>query len=259
MLRFLTGSEAQTIELGEALGHVLRAGDIVMLDGELGAGKTRLVRGIARGVGVDESLVASPTYVIAHEYPPTRPLAPALVHVDAYRLSGPDELESIGWDRLLDQARVVVVEWAGRIESALAKESSRARVHIDSVFEFTDSPEHSSRTGRHAPEPLAPTSRVIRLECPESWELRPGWNRLASLADTSGAHGASDAPGAQRCPACGGPVGLASPYHPFCRERCRLADLGRWFSGAYQVSRPLGEDDLGDADPDAHGGRVAPG
>lgn len=113
-----TVGESQTVALGEALAGVLRAGDVVALEGDLGAGKTRFVRGLARGLGCDESMVSSPTYVLAHEYP-SRSGGPTLVHIDAYRMRSSEELESIGWDRMHDGRSVVAVEWPRRIGSAL--------------------------------------------------------------------------------------------------------------------------------------------
>ncbi|MEC9373298.1 MAG: tRNA (adenosine(37)-N6)-threonylcarbamoyltransferase complex ATPase subunit type 1 TsaE, partial [Planctomycetota bacterium] len=93
--RIETASEEETVALGARLGELLRAGDVVGLDGELGAGKTRLVRGIATGMGAPREMVHSPTYVLMNEYPTERGCA--LVHVDAYRLRGADDLESTGW------------------------------------------------------------------------------------------------------------------------------------------------------------------
>ncbi|BBG04572.1 MULTISPECIES: tRNA (adenosine(37)-N6)-threonylcarbamoyltransferase complex ATPase subunit type 1 TsaE [Pseudonocardia] len=106
---------ADTECFGEELGRELVAGDVLLLAGPLGAGKTALVRGLARGLGVTGQ-VASPTFVIAREHPASGD-GPALVHVDAYRLGGPDgsvdvaaELDDLDLDTELDRA-VVAVEW----------------------------------------------------------------------------------------------------------------------------------------------------
>lgn len=117
-VEFVTHSERETIALGERLARMLHAGDVVALEGELGAGKTRFVRGLARGLGHDERLVSSPTYVLAHEYC-TRAASPALVHVDAYRVRSADELEGLGLDRALAAGAVLVVEWASRLGEGL--------------------------------------------------------------------------------------------------------------------------------------------
>lgn len=98
---------------GRALADVLRAGDLLVLTGDLGAGKTTLTQGLGQGLHV-RGQVASPTFVIAREHPPLpRPdgtRGPALVHVDAYRLGSLDEVEALDLDAALDEA-VTVVEW----------------------------------------------------------------------------------------------------------------------------------------------------
>ncbi|WP_370454793.1 tRNA (adenosine(37)-N6)-threonylcarbamoyltransferase complex ATPase subunit type 1 TsaE [Schumannella sp. 10F1B-5-1] len=97
--------------LGERLAAVLRAGDLIQLDGELGAGKTTLTRGIGRGLGV-RGAVTSPTFVLARTHPTTT--GAPLVHVDAYRLASALELDDldIDWD-----GSITVVEWgAGKLD-----------------------------------------------------------------------------------------------------------------------------------------------
>ncbi|WP_224401440.1 tRNA (adenosine(37)-N6)-threonylcarbamoyltransferase complex ATPase subunit type 1 TsaE [Pseudonocardia sp. ICBG1034] len=115
---------ADTEAFGETVGRELVAGDVVLLAGPLGAGKTALVRGLARGLGVTGT-VASPTFVIAREHPSAGD-GPALVHVDAYRLGGPDgnvdvaaELDDLDLDTELDRA-VVAVEWGVGVAERLA-------------------------------------------------------------------------------------------------------------------------------------------
>jgi tRNA threonylcarbamoyladenosine biosynthesis protein TsaE len=104
----LTGSEQETIALGRRVGHGLHAGQIVLLDGTLGAGKTAFVRGLAEGLGCDPDDVSSPTFTIVQEYRgPTR-----LQHVDLYRLT-PAEVDDLALDDLLDDA-VMAVEWPDR-------------------------------------------------------------------------------------------------------------------------------------------------
>lgn len=120
---------ADTEAFGEELGRDLAAGDLVLLAGPLGAGKTALVRGLARGLDVTGT-VASPTFVIAREHPPSGD-GPALVHVDAYRLGGAGgadgttvdvaaELDDLDLDTELDTA-VVVVEWGVGVADRLAE------------------------------------------------------------------------------------------------------------------------------------------
>ncbi|WP_030671705.1 tRNA (adenosine(37)-N6)-threonylcarbamoyltransferase complex ATPase subunit type 1 TsaE [Streptomyces cellulosae] len=108
-------SPEQMRELGRRLAKLLRAGDLVMLTGELGAGKTTLTRGLGEGLGI-RGAVTSPTFVIARVHPPLGD-GPPLVHVDAYRLGGGlDEMEDLDLDVSLPES-VVVVEWGeGKVE-----------------------------------------------------------------------------------------------------------------------------------------------
>jgi tRNA threonylcarbamoyladenosine biosynthesis protein TsaE len=114
-----------TVALGEQLGRQLRAGDVVVLSGPLGAGKTALTKGIAVGMDV-EGPVTSPTYVLARVHRARRPGHPELVHVDVYRLlehTGSDllaELDSLDLDTDLDDA-VVVVEWGEGLAERLSE------------------------------------------------------------------------------------------------------------------------------------------
>ena len=114
-----------TVALGSRLGQQLRAGDVVVLSGPLGAGKTVLAKGIATAMDVDGP-VTSPSYVLARVHPPRRPGAPAMIHVDMYRLldhRGADllgELDSLDLDTDLDDA-VVVVEWGEGLAERLSE------------------------------------------------------------------------------------------------------------------------------------------
>ena len=108
--------DAQSMRrLGEALARTLRAGDLVILAGGLGAGKTTLVQGIGSGLGV-AGHVASPTFIIARTHAPTGD-GPWLVHVDAYRLSSLEEIDHLDLDAGTDES-VTVVEWGeGKVEA----------------------------------------------------------------------------------------------------------------------------------------------
>ena len=103
-------------ELGRALGRQLRGGDLVVLTGPLGAGKTTLTRGVGEGMGV-RGQVASPTFVLARTHP--REGGAPLVHVDAYRLSGADELDDLDLDL---EGSVVVVEWGAGLLDGVAEQ-----------------------------------------------------------------------------------------------------------------------------------------
>ncbi|MFF3288219.1 tRNA (adenosine(37)-N6)-threonylcarbamoyltransferase complex ATPase subunit type 1 TsaE [Streptomyces sp. NPDC003023] len=121
-------------DLGRSLAKLLRPGDLVMLTGELGAGKTTLTRGLGEGLGV-RGAVTSPTFVIARVHPSLTG-GPALVHVDAYRLGGGlDEMEDLDLDVSLPES-VVVVEWGdGKVEDL---SEDRLHVVIDRVVGDTD-------------------------------------------------------------------------------------------------------------------------
>jgi len=108
--------EGETRQLGAALGRVLRPGDVVGLVGELGAGKTTFVQGVARGLGV-RGYVASPTFTLVREYQGRL----RLYHVDLFRIQE-EELEAIGFRELVDAGGAVVVEWADRAPGQLPRD-----------------------------------------------------------------------------------------------------------------------------------------
>lgn len=155
-LKILSKSEAETEAIGGAIGTSARAGDVVGLTGELGAGKTRLVKGIAKGLEIVEyEKVKSPTFVIVREHPGRL----RLFHVDVYRLSGAAELWTLGWEEMLNQGGLIVVEWAERVAEALPSD----RLNVELAIAGAD-------------------SRNVRLSCggAESKELlariRKGWS-----------------------------------------------------------------------------------
>jgi tRNA threonylcarbamoyladenosine biosynthesis protein TsaE len=121
----LADAEA-TRGFGRALAAVLRPGDLVVLTGSLGAGKTTLTQGIGQGLGV-RGQVASPTFIIARVHPSTVG-GPALVHVDAYRLGSLEELDALDLDTGLDES-VTVVEWGEGLAEVLSDD--RIEVRID--------------------------------------------------------------------------------------------------------------------------------
>ena len=126
---FTTSSPAGTAELGRTLAGRLRAGDCVALVGNLGAGKTALVRGIARGLGLaDDRMVSSPTYVLVQEYPAAVPV----YHLDLYRMGSPEaEIGELGLEEMLADG-VVIIEWAERAEAALPRPHWRIGIDITS-------------------------------------------------------------------------------------------------------------------------------
>ena len=121
-----------TRALGRALGGMLRAGDLVVLTGGLGAGKTTLTQGIGEGVGV-RGPVTSPTFVIARVHPSTVG-GPALVHVDAYRLGGALELDDLDLDASVDDS-VTVVEWGHGLAEDLSEDRLEVVLDVDTATE----------------------------------------------------------------------------------------------------------------------------
>jgi tRNA threonylcarbamoyladenosine biosynthesis protein TsaE len=124
-LRLWSADETTTRAIGAALADVLGPGDVVGLAGDLGAGKTRLVQGAADALGV-EGPVLSPTFMLVREYDGDPPMH----HVDAYRLSGPLELEDLGLEDVLSPDAVVFVEWADRVAAALPDSWLELVLHI---------------------------------------------------------------------------------------------------------------------------------
>lgn len=114
-----TSDADQTRALGEDLGRVLAAGDLVMLSGGLGAGKTTLTQGIGIGMGV-RGRVASPTFIVARVHPSLSG-GPDLIHADAYRIKDLSDLETLDLDSSLDEA-VTVVEWGEGKTEAMSDE-----------------------------------------------------------------------------------------------------------------------------------------
>jgi len=122
----ISHSAAETFEFGRQLAEKLQAGDVLALTGELGSGKTCLVKGIAAGLGVTQE-VTSPTFTIIHEYRGGRL---PLVHVDLYRLDKLSEAVNIGIEDYLNGPGVTVIEWAERIESLLPANTQRIRLSV---------------------------------------------------------------------------------------------------------------------------------
>jgi tRNA threonylcarbamoyladenosine biosynthesis protein TsaE len=129
MLEFLFNSPCEecSLLLGRSIGELLEPGDILALWGELAAGKTLLARGIARGIGVSpETRVTSPTFTIINEYQARL----RLYHLDLYRISGPDELETLPWQESLFGNGVAVIEWPERLGRLLPAERWDIRFSI---------------------------------------------------------------------------------------------------------------------------------
>jgi len=109
-------SEAETRETGRRLALSLRGGEVLCLEGPLGAGKTTFVKGLAEGLGCGTDQVSSPTFTLVHEYPSGRL---PFVHLDLYRLDSPDELAALGFDDLLTGLTIMAIEWGDKFLEAL--------------------------------------------------------------------------------------------------------------------------------------------
>lgn len=175
-MRFRSRSAADSRRAAAALGAAIEtvladAGAeepvvVVALIGPLGAGKTEWVKGLAEGLGVDPKLVASPTFVIASEYPGRRRLA----HVDLYRIESEAELEATGFVDLLAPGTVVAVEWADRFPEALPADRIEVRLARVGAGEATEEREVE-----------------LRATGPVAWKGIGAWTRAhaASAAGSS--------------------------------------------------------------------------
>lgn len=220
--------EGATAAFARALAALLRPGDVITLEGELGAGKTTLVRHLAGALGVAPGEVSSPTFVVINQYriPARRtdpavgehPLAPGqVIHVDAYRVHDPGELENAGWDHLFDMqghplgAAAAIIEWPSRIADAISKDACRI------VLETT-----------------GPDSRRAAISLPSAWLDGPGARDAARRLIESPP---------TRCPVTRDWVEPTRPTYPFATDRARMADLHKWFSGEHSISREIRAED----------------
>ena len=122
---FQTKSASETIRLGKRIGGLLRPGDVVALVGELGAGKTQFIKGLAEGLGAGKpTYISSPSFTLINEYPGTVPF----YHVDLFRLEREKEAEELGLEDYFQGEGITAIEWADKIPSLLPKE--RLFIHI---------------------------------------------------------------------------------------------------------------------------------
>ena len=120
---YYTNSDKETEAVGEQFGRTVADGTVVAMYGDLGAGKTAFVRGMARGMGIHER-VSSPTFTIVNEYLGDR----TLIHFDMYRLGSADELFDIGWEDYLARGAVCAVEWSENVEEAFYGDEIRLTI-----------------------------------------------------------------------------------------------------------------------------------
>ena len=135
-MELITKTVEETEKIGSELGQLLRPNDLICLHGELGAGKTAFVRGVARGWGT-KTRVTSPTFTLINQY--SRSDQTILYHVDAYRLESWADVVTTGFEDILDSGGIVIIEWAERVQSFLSAQ------RLDIFFSHLD---ETSRTIR---------------------------------------------------------------------------------------------------------------
>lgn len=222
--------ESATDRLGHAIAACLHPGDVVALDGLLGAGKTRLVRAIAIAAGADAALIHSPTYVLANEYPLPAASAAGLrsiMHVDAYRLGEDDERDGlIDPERAAEMGAAVLIEWADRLA-----EQADGRVGVNPIAGETALAIRLAHIGA--------TARRAELSGHLAATVAERFGRTVSLPGDPSASQTS-----RPCRTCGQPVAEAAEHFPFCSHRCQLVDFGKWMDGEYRISRAIKDSDL---------------
>ena len=125
-MEFIAQNELETDFVGQKIFEILPPQCVVSLVGTLGAGKTRLVRAIAKFAGIDPSGISSPTYVLIHEYLGTIPI----YHFDVYRLNGVDEFLQLGAEEYFERPGLTLIEWGDRVESVLPPDHFTVRIEI---------------------------------------------------------------------------------------------------------------------------------
>ncbi|MHB1127460.1 MAG: tRNA (adenosine(37)-N6)-threonylcarbamoyltransferase complex ATPase subunit type 1 TsaE [Bacillota bacterium] len=151
-----TNSPEETKKIGKLLGGLLPSGVVISLNGDLGAGKTTFVQGLAIGLGID-TLVTSPTFNLIHEYIGPMPL----YHVDAYRLMEDEDMEELGLDEYFYGTGVTVVEWAERITAILPDE--RLEIYIQKLPD--DNPTYRRITVLNKGECYLPLVEELKVLC----------------------------------------------------------------------------------------------
>ncbi len=131
MKTVLSCSEKETKEIGVSLGRACLGGEVFCLSGDLGAGKTSLSQGVARGLGI-KKIVSSPTFIILNSYKiKNSPKIKFLIHIDAYRLKNTKELEGIGFfDIIKDKKNITIIEWGEKIKKHLPREIIKIKIKI---------------------------------------------------------------------------------------------------------------------------------
>jgi tRNA threonylcarbamoyladenosine biosynthesis protein TsaE len=216
-LSFHLRDSEETEQFGAVLGDLLRSRSAhpgavaILLSGELGAGKTTLTRGLARGLGADDTSIASPTFTLRMDH---RGGERALAHIDAWRI-GSDDLESLGFDELLAGDAVVAIEWPERLADALPARNLRIRI------------EHAQGSGGDAEPSRTLTIDAAGFDDRERRRIAEGLVILVRAPRIT----------PPACPVCGKPP-AGEPHAPFCSQRCRMADLGDWLLMRHRIEGP---------------------
>lgn len=126
MLKLVSSNSKETEQIGQRIGEILRPGDVICLSGDLGVGKTTLVKGLAKGLGIKDHLT-SPTFTIVNQYEGKH----LLYHFDVYRVNDVDELYAIGFEEYIYSEAVSVIEWAELISDILPKEKLWVEIKKD--------------------------------------------------------------------------------------------------------------------------------
>jgi len=128
---FITHSEAETEQAAEQFAKTVSGGDVVALSGCVGSGKTAFVRGVAKGLGIQDR-VFSPTFALVHRYRGNRALGiPALSHYDFDRLKSPEELDDSGFFEAMDSGDILALEWCERVASSLPEGTIYVQLAVD--------------------------------------------------------------------------------------------------------------------------------
>lgn len=218
--------EAATDRLGHAIARCLHAGDVVALNGPLGAGKTRLTRALAIAAGVDPSLIHSPTYVLANAYPANSATLASIIHIDAYRLSEDDDLSSVlDLEHASSADAAIVIEWAERLmeRDDAAPITSRVTLSVELAH-------------------LSPTARRATLTGELAATVIERFSRTPAAAVDAGQR-TEESSLAPRCRTCSKRI-VDQAFFPFCSDRCRVVDLGHWAEESYRISRAIKDSDL---------------
>ncbi len=165
-LELLCRGAAATEAAAGPVAALLRGGDVVLLDGDLGAGKTTFTQGLARALGVEET-VTSPTFTLVHSY--TTRGGVELYHVDVYRLDGPAEIADLGLSEMLDDGGAAVIEWGEKAVPVLRPDYLRVRLELTGTGTGTGTDTDTGSDGDR---------RLLLHPVGPAWQER--WGRLSS-------------------------------------------------------------------------------